>query len=291
MNPVEKLVELQSRKKSLLCVGLDIDPRKLPVGLGGSPKGMFTFLSRIIEATSDLVIAYKPNLAFFEVLGADGLSLMRHICERIPDDTLLIADAKRGDIGNTSTYYAHALFKSLNADWVTVSPFMGYDSVKPFMDYRDRGTFVLCLTSNPGSADFQTLDVGGAPLYMRVVEKAREWNSANNLGLVVGATHPDQLGRIRAAAGSMPLLIPGIGAQGGALEKAAVDGTAHFTLPAIINVSRSVLYASEGADYAQAARDNVLKMRQQIDALRPGAVVPSSAPSEPTHVDAEPTGA
>lgn len=269
MKALDKLKQIQTKNNSLLCVGLDIDPKRVPSPYGNSAKGLFDFAKAIIESTSDLVAAYKPNLAFFEAMGVDGMSLLRLICERIPDDITIILDAKRADIGNTSAQYASALYKIYKADWVTVNPYMGHDSLKPFIDYRDRGVFVLCLTSNPGSADFQTLDCGGEPLFMRVCNKAAQWNTGGNVGLVVGATHPDHLSRIRASAGDMPLLIPGIGAQGGALERAVIDGTANFTRTALLNVSRSVLYASNGADFAEKARESAQKTLAQINALRP----------------------
>lgn len=269
MKALEKLKQGQLKNNSMLCVGLDVDPRRVPSAYSGSVKGLFDFTKKIIDATSDLVAAYKPNMAFFEAMGAEGLSLLKTICDRIPEDVTLILDAKRADIGNTSAQYAAGLYKHFKADWVTVNPYMGHDSLRPFLDYRDRGVFVLCLTSNPGSADFQMLDCGGQPLYMRVCEKARQWNTNNNIGLVVGATHPDQLGQIRNASDDMPLLIPGIGAQGGALERAVMDGSANFTRPALLNVSRSVLYASDGDDFADKARASAESMLKQINALRP----------------------
>lgn len=269
MKAIDRLKQIQRKNNSLLCVGLDLDPKRVPQEFSSSTKGLFDFAKAIIEATSDLVAAYKPNLAFFEALGIDGLSLLRMVCERIPDDIPVILDAKRADIGNTSAQYASSLFKLFNADWVTVNPYMGEDSIRPFLEYQDRGVFVLCLTSNPGSADFQMLESNGKPLYMHVCEKALQWNTNSNVGLVVGATHPDQLKTIRSAADDMPLLIPGIGAQGGALEKAVMYGTANFTRTALLNVSRSVLYASKGSDFAEKARESVENTLKQINALRP----------------------
>ena len=269
MKALDRLKQIQTKNNSLLCVGLDIDPRRVPNEYSSSARGLFDFARTIIEATKDLVAAYKPNLAFFEAMGSDGWSLLRTICERIPEDITVILDAKRADIGNTSAQYAAAMFKQFRADWVTVNPYMGHDSIRPFLDYKDRGVFILCLTSNPGSVDFQTLESGGKPLYMHVCEKARQWNSNDNVGLVVGATHPEHLANIRASAGDMPLLIPGIGAQGGALERAVIDGTANFTRPALLNVSRSVLYASNGADFAEKARASAENTLRQINALRP----------------------
>ena len=269
MKAIDKLKKAQVKNSSLLCVGLDLDPKRVPQPYGNTSKGLFDFAKAIIESTADLVSAYKPNLAFFEALGSDGMSLLRQICQRIPNDIPIILDAKRGDIGNSSAQYAASLYKVFGADWVTVNPYMGHDSIKPFLDYQDRGVFVLCLTSNPGSMDFQTLNCDGQPLYMRVCEKASQWNSNQNIGLVVGATHPDSLTQLRSCAGEMPLLIPGIGAQGGALEKAVIGGSANFTKTALLNVSRSVLYASKGADFAEKARESAERIVSKINALRP----------------------
>ncbi len=269
MKAIDKLKQAQVKNNSMLCVGLDLDPKRIPQPYGASPKGMFDFAKAIIEATSDLVSAYKPNLAFFEAMGSDGISLLQQICRRIPEDIPIILDAKRGDIGNTSAQYATSLYKVFGADWVTVNPYMGHDSIKPFLDYQDRGVFVLCLTSNPGSMDFQTLNCDGQPLYMRVCEKAAQWNTNHNIGLVVGATHPDSLTQIRRCSEEMPLLIPGIGAQGGALEKAVMGGSANFTKTALLNVSRSVLYASKGQDFAEKARESAERIATKINELRP----------------------
>jgi len=269
MKAIDKLKKTQIKNNSMLCVGLDLDPKRVPQPYGNNAKGLFDFAKAIIEATADLVSAYKPNLAFFEALGSDGMSLLRQICQRIPDDIPIILDAKRGDIGNSSAQYAASLYKVFGADWVTVNPYMGHDSIKPFLDYQDRGVFILCLTSNPGSMDFQTLNCDGKPLYMRVCEKAAQWNSNQNIGLVVGATHPESLTELRSCAEKMPLLIPGIGAQGGALEKAVIGGSANFTKTALLNVSRSVLYASKGADFAEKARESAERIVGKINALRP----------------------
>jgi orotidine-5'-phosphate decarboxylase len=179
-------------------------------------------------------------------------------------------DAKRGDIGNTAQYYAEALFDKLRGDWVTLNPYMGYDSLKPFLDYKEKGAFILCLTSNNGARDFQLLEVNGKPLYKVVAEKVSSWNKDENCGLVVGATHPDQLREIREITGDMPLLIPGVGAQGGSLEEAATLGTDNFKKTAIINVSRSVLYASVEKDFAQRARQELERLNATVTTLRNG---------------------
>jgi len=252
----------------MICLGLDLDTKRMPQDYRDSIKGMFDFASKIIEATSDKVCAYKPNLAFYESLGAEGLSLLKLILERIPEDIPIILDGKRGDISNTASHYAHFLFDVLKGDWVTLNPYMGYDSMRPFLEYKDRGVFVLCLTSNTGSKDFQLLQLEGKPLYKIVAEKVSYWNKEQNCGLVVGATHPEQLDEIREIAVDMPLLIPGVGAQGGALEKAAQSGTADFTKVAVINVSRSVLYASTENDFAQRARQELEKLNSVVNTLR-----------------------
>lgn len=296
MNVVKDLISIQEKNNSHICLGLDLDRKKMPADFAKSPKGMFDFAHRIIDATSDLVCAYKPNLAFYEALGAEGISLLRLIVERIPDEIPVILDAKRGDIGNTSAHYAEFLFEYLKGDWVTLNPYMGYDSLRPFLEYKDKGLFILCLTSNTGSRDFQTLLVDGKPLYQEVAEKVAYWDKDNNCGLVVGATHAEQLVEIRRLAGQMPLLIPGVGAQGGSLEEAVQSGTDGFTKPAIINVSRSVLYASSEDDFAQRARAELERLNKIVSALKNGdtdsteaaddeeTVVDSSAEDESTVV-------
>lgn len=213
----------------------------------------------IVEATSDLVCAYKPNLAFYEALGQDGWRGLRRTLLAIPDDIPVIGDAKRGDIGSTSEFYASALFDNLGFDAVTVNPYLGGDGMEPFLRYDERGVLVLCKTSNPGSGDFQDLIVEWRgqrlPLYQVVARKVvEEWNGRMNCGLVVGATHPRQLEEIRALAPSLPILIPGVGAQAGNLEEAVRLGTDARGELAIVNVSRAVLYASDGKNWQEAAR-------------------------------------
>jgi len=268
MNPVNALKEIQEKNKSMLCVGLDLDQKRLPQENATTIKGWYDFAVGIIEATKDIVCAYKPNLAFFEERGPEGISLLEKIIQKIPDEITVIADGKRGDIGNTAAHYARAAFERLKADWVTINPYMGYDSIRPFLDHKGKGAFILCLTSNPGSRDFQLMHVVNKPIYMYVAEKVAYWNKENNLGLVVGATHPEQLAEIRKTAGEMPILIPGVGAQGGDLEKAVTCGTDNFRHPAIINVSRSVLYASSESNFAEAARAEVEKLNGIINGLR-----------------------
>lgn len=280
MSVVRKLQKAQQKNQSLICLGLDLDRKKMPSEYASSYKAMFDFTRRVIEATADLVCAYKPNMAFFEAMGAEGLSLLRLIRDRIPEDIPVILDGKRGDIGNTANYYAEAMYDRFNADWVTLSPYMGYDSLRPFLEYKEKGVFVLCLTSNTGSRDFQMLPVEGRPLYLHVAEKVLFWNKDQNCGLVVGATHPEQLQEIRAVAGDMPILIPGVGAQGGSLEEAVLHGTDHFRKPALINVSRSVLYASTDKDFAMRARQELEKLNASVNALRRPAPEPQPIATE-----------
>ncbi len=270
MNALDKILKAQSKNNSMICVGLDLDPKRMPADYSKNTKGMFDFAMQIIEATADQVAAFKPNIAFYESLGGEGISLLGQIVKRIPKDIPVILDAKRGDIGNTASHYAEAIFGQMDADWVTLNPYMGYDSLRPFLENKEKGAFILCLTSNTGSKDFQTLMVDGKPLYKVVAEKVAYWNKAKNLGLVVGATAPEQLTEIRAVADDMPLLIPGVGAQGGSLEKAAINGTDNFQKPALINVSRSVLYASSGTDFAKKAREEVMRLNQAVSDLREG---------------------
>ncbi len=270
MSVTDELIEIQEKNKSMICLGLDLDPKRMPAEYTKSPRTMFEFANRIIDATKDVVCAYKPNMAFYESLGPEGLSLLRLIIERIPDEIPVILDGKRGDIGNTASHYAEALFERYGATWITVNPYMGYDSLRPFLEYKDCGIFILCLTSNKGSSDFQMLNIDGKPLYQVVAEKVAYWNKDGNCGLVVGATQPEQLKVIREVAGDMALLIPGVGAQGGSLELASRYGTDDFKKPAVINVSRSVLYASLDDNFAQRAREELRKLNDQIRIIRSG---------------------
>ncbi|MCX6825960.1 MAG: orotidine-5'-phosphate decarboxylase [candidate division Zixibacteria bacterium] len=268
MSATSELKKIQEKNKSMLCVGLDLDRKKVPTIYATSIKGLYDFAVRIIAATSDIVAAYKPNLAFFEELGPEGFSLLEKISNRIPDEVPMIIDGKLGDIGSTASHYASAMFERFGADWVTVNPYMGYDSIRPFLEYKDKGAFVLCLTSNPGSRDFQFLHVLNKPIYMYVAEKVAYWDKEQNLGLVVGATHPEQLVDIRKAGGDVPILIPGVGAQGGSLEQAITAGTDNFKKMALINVSRTVIYASPEEDFDKAARAEVEKLNGIINGLR-----------------------
>ena len=262
MNFTDKLLAASRRNDSLLCVGLDPDPGQMP------KVSLLEFNKAIVDATAELVCAYKPNLAFYEALGIDGLKLLQKTIEHIPANIPIIGDGKRGDIGNTAKAYAKALFVTFGFDAATVSPYLGFDSVEPFIEYKDKGVFILCRTSNPGAVDFQNLvNAQGIPLYEAVARKAKEWNIHGNIGLVVGATYPDELKAIRKLCPEMPLLIPGIGAQGGDLASAVKYGIDVQGEKAIIAVSRQILYASQGKDFAQAARHSAQELRDNINKL------------------------
>jgi orotidine-5'-phosphate decarboxylase len=260
---VSRLLNASRRNRSLLCVGLDPDPARLPV------KDVFEFNRAIIDATSDLVCCYKPNLAFYEAMGIRGLQALRKTVDYIPRDIPVIGDAKRGDIGNTAAAYAGALFDYFKFDAATVNPYLGYDSVKPFVDYHNKGVFILCRTSNSSASDFQDLvDNFGMKFYQSVALRAGDWNRGGNVGLVVGATYPDELKEIRKLCPDMPLLIPGIGAQGGDLELSVRYGVNTAGEKAIIVAARQIIYASAGPGYAQAARKAAREIRDSINKFR-----------------------
>jgi orotidine-5'-phosphate decarboxylase len=254
-----KLLNASRKNKSWLCIGLDPDPELMP------KVEVLQFNKAIIEATCDLVCAYKPNLAFYEALGTEGLAILEKTVKYVPGHIPVIGDAKRGDIGNTARAYARALFSVLGFDAATVNPYLGFDSIEPFINYQDKGVFILCRTSNKGASDFQNLCTNGSPLYEAVAQKAKEWDIHGNIGLVVGATYPEELKRVRSICPEMCLLIPGIGAQGGDLASAVGYGVDAQGEKAIINVSRQILYASREKDFAQAARNATEKIRKQIN--------------------------
>jgi orotidine-5'-phosphate decarboxylase len=262
MTFIDKLLMASRQNKSLLCVGLDPNPELMP------KVGLLEFNKAIVDATADLVCAYKPNIAFYEALGIEGLEAMQKTIEYIPSHIPIVGDGKRGDIGNTAKAYAKALFVTFGFDAATVSPYLGFDSIDPFIEYKDKGVFILCRTSNPGAVDFQSLlDAQGIPLYETVARKAKEWNVHGNIGLVVGATYPDELRAIRQLCPEMPLLIPGIGAQGGDLASAVKYGVDAGGEKAIIVAARQILYASGGKDFAEAARRSAQELRDRINRL------------------------
>jgi len=260
----ERISELVRDRKSLICVGLDSDLNKIPEHLHSNDNPILEFNKQIIDATSDLCVAYKPNLAFYECLGSQGWETLKATIAVVPNNVPVIVDAKRGDIGNTSRMYAQAIFDYLGGDAITLTPYLGEDSLAPFFEYKDKFAFVLALTSNPSSQDFQLLEVAGKPLYHIVAEAVQRWNKNDNLGLVVGASHPDKIKEVREISGNLPFLIPGVGAQGGDLEASAKFGTDNGKSIALINVSRSVIYASDGVDFAEKAREEVLRLNREM---------------------------
>ncbi len=257
---------------SLLCVGLDPDREKIPTGITTRD-----FLFAIVEATADIVCCFKPNIAFFEPDIDDGLALLRELIAFVPGDVPVLLDAKRGDIGNTAVAYARAVFDRLDADAVVVNPYLGRDSVEPFLEHEDRHSFVLCRTSNPGAQDLQDLSVGvdGRPLYEHVARLATEWNERGNVGLVVGATYPKEAAAIRAVAPDLPFLMPGVGAQTADLEAAVTAGLDARQHGILVNASRGVIYAGADAEaggnlgaWAAAARESADALRMAINAAR-----------------------
>jgi orotidine-5'-phosphate decarboxylase len=249
-------------KKSYLCIGLDTDLSKIPAHLYTEDDPIFTFNKAIIDATHDLCVAYKPNLAFYESLGLKGwmaLEKTLDYLQLIGNEHFTIADAKRGDIGNTSKMYAKAFFDNFNFDSVTVAPYMGEDSVTPFLEFKNKWVILLALTSNKGSQDFQMEE----DLYKKVLQKAQEWGSPENLMFVIGATHPEKFKEIRAIAPDNFFLVPGIGAQGGDLAGVSEYGM-NDSCGLLVNSSREIIYASNGLDYADMARFAALKIQQQM---------------------------
>jgi orotidine-5'-phosphate decarboxylase len=274
MTFLERLATAWEKNNSLLCVGLDPDMDKLPASLKNSRTPLFDFNRAIIDATADLVCAYKPNSAFYEACGADGIAELKQTCDYLRDkhpDIPIILDFKRGDIGNTNAMYAQFAFDYLQADAVTVHPWAGRESLEAFFDYKDKGIMVLDRTSNPGSGEFQDLAVDGQKLYLRVAKQVRdEWNDKGNCQLVVGATYPREMAEIRQLVGEdMVFLVPGLGVQGGDAGEFVKAGLNNAGTGLVINSSRSITYASDGDDFAEAARSKADDFRKQINAHRP----------------------
>lgn len=254
----QELLQENQKQKRLICVGLDSNVARLPKG-----ETQLSFNQKIVEATADLAAAYKPNSAFYEAEGLPGMEALkktiRFIHEKAPQ-SLAILDAKRADIGNTSAAYAKAAFEELGADAITLHPYMGGESLQPFLDCGTKGCFILCRTSNPGAKEFQDLVINGEPLYLRVARQvALCWNKNKNCGLVVGATCPEELRKVREAAPDLPFLIPGVGSQGGDWETTVKLGADSNGGGLLINLSRSVIFSSAGGDFAEAARREILK--------------------------------
>lgn len=265
----ERMQEAVASKGAALCVGLDPDPTKIPSRLGQGIEAVRRHTLAIIEATAPYAAAYKPNLAFFERLGGPGFALVIEVVRAARRHALVIADAKRGDIGSTATAYAQAIFDVIGADACTVNGYLGQDSLQPFLDRPDRLAFIVCRTSNPGAVDIQDLVLqdGGEPLYLHLARRAVEWNTGGTVGLVTGATWPGEIARIREAAPDLPLLIPGVGAQEGDLGAAVCaargnDGHGDY----LVSSSRAISQASAGDDFAEAAASAALRLRDQLRA-------------------------
>lgn len=278
MTFIDQLAAAQALHQSRLCVGLDPDPQRFPGQLGRDAQALYDFCAAIVDATADLVLAFKPQIAYFAALGAERQleQLIAHIRDAAPQVPVIL-DAKRGDIGSTAAQYAREAFERYGADALTLSPFMGFDSIEPYLQYADKGLFLLCRTSNPGGNDFQNqrlADVAGTPrLYEHLAQLAAgPWNRTGQLGLVVGATYPAELARVRELAPRLPLLIPGVGAQGGdaaATVRAALPQP--DSGPIVVNSSRGILYAGSGSDFDQAARNAAQQLRDRLNAATPAA--------------------
>ena len=270
----QQLQSAWASQGSMLCVGFDPDPKRLPPSLQGNAEGIYEFCREIADATADLVCAFKPQFAYFASQRAEAQleKLIKHLKDQYPHIPVIL-DSKRGDIGSTADHYALEAFDRYGADAVTVNPYMGFDTIEPYLKHTGKGVIVLCRTSNPGGSDLQFLNVApnGEPLYLHVAKlAAQEWNGSEQISLVVGATFPEEIAKVRAIVGDMPLLIPGIGAQGGDIDATVSAGkiTGKPGAGMIINSSRAILYASSGADFAQAARAVAMSTR---DALRAAA--------------------
>ncbi|MEO8306443.1 MAG: orotidine-5'-phosphate decarboxylase [Pseudomonadota bacterium] len=265
-----RLYAAARRNDSLVCVGLDPEPERLPPALRGAADAIFQFNRQIIDATATWACCYKPQFAHYAAIGAEDqlLATIRYIHENHPDLPVIL-DSKRGDIGSTAAKYAQESFERYGADAATVNPYLGFDSVEPYLKWRDRGVIVLCRTSNPGARDFQDLESGGKRLYRHVAERvARDWNGAGNCMLVIGATYPQELAEIRSVVGDLPFLVPGVGAQGGDVAAAVRAGMTADGLGMVLNSSRGILYASGGEDFAAAAGVATRALRDEINRYR-----------------------
>ena len=268
MSFLQKYSDTVRRNNSFVCVGLDPDPAKLPEHLKGKSNPTLAFLKEIIAATRDIACAYKPNFAFFGSQGIAGWEALQGAIRAIPNDMPIILDFKAGDIGNTAEHYAHMAYCQLGVDAVTVNPLMGTDAIDPFLAYQNGCAFLLCLTSNPGSADILRLNTDQGVLYEVLAQKAVEWSETGPCGLVVGATHPNDLKTIRAIATDLPILLPGVGTQGGQTHEIVRNGLDKKGSGILVNSSRSILYASSGIDFADAARQSAEDLRQVLNSAR-----------------------
>lgn len=270
MNFIESVNSARKKNNSFLCVGLDPNVSKFPKDLQNDAQQIFSFNKAIVDATADLVCCYKPQIAYYAALGAEKQLEMTidYIHGNYPQIPVIL-DAKRNDIGSTAEMYAIEAFKRYKADALTVNPFMGSDTLDPFLSYEDKGVIVLCKTSNPGSDDFQNQLINTQPLYMLIAEKAqKQWNKNGNVCLVVGATYPQEMKAIREAAPSIPFLVPGIGAQGGDVESVMKNGSDSDGAGLIINSSRAIIHAGSGSDFAECARNAAIKQRDAINAAK-----------------------
>ncbi len=265
-----KLTKVIKKNDSLLCIGLDIDKDKIPAYLFKKEKTPYlNFNKKIIDTTKDLVCGYKLNLAFYEVLGLRGYKILQQTIEYIPDNLLVILDGKRNDIGNTAKKYAESIFETLGADATTVNPYLGFDGIKPFIDYKEKCSFILCRTSNPSAKDFQDLKTNNKKLYEKVAENIKKWNLYNNCGAVIGATYPEEMKDIRNIIGyEIPLLIPGIGKQGGDLKKTVIYGSGKNSSKAIIVSARSIIFAGSNKNFATKSREKAQELKNQINKYR-----------------------
>ncbi|MGB0185506.1 MAG: orotidine-5'-phosphate decarboxylase [Flavobacteriaceae bacterium] len=265
----EKLISEIKRKQSFLCIGLDVDLSKIPAHLLKLPSPIFEFNKAIIDATHHLCVAYKPNIAFYEAYGQEGWEALKqtinYLNENYPE-IFTIADAKRGDIGNTSRMYAKAFFEDLGFDSITTAPYMGKDSIEPFLEFEDKHTILLALTSNPGAFDFQTLESKEKPLYQSVLQTSKSWKNSKNLMYVVGATKAEYFKTIRTIVPNSFLLVPGVGAQGGSLEEVCAHGL-NSDIGLLVNSSRGIIYASNGLDFAAQAAQKAKDLQQQMKAI------------------------
>lgn len=270
MTFIEKLKNRWTQSNSLLCVGLDPDFDRFPLSIKEKKNPYFEFCTAIVDATAEFACAFKPQIAYFASCGAEGelKDIIDYIHEKHPDIPVVL-DSKRGDIGSTAKHYAKEAFVRYGADAVTLSPYMGFDSVQPYLEYEDRGAILLCRTSNPGGNDIQMLQVDGKPIYQRVAELASDpWNLNGQLGLVVGATYPNEIAAVRAIVGDLPLLVPGVGAQGGDINACVTAGVTKDMTGMMINSSRAILYASKAEDFKEAAARVAQETRDKINAAR-----------------------
>ncbi|HMA12201.1 MAG TPA: orotidine-5'-phosphate decarboxylase [Steroidobacteraceae bacterium] len=267
---IARLYSAARRNNSLVCVGLDPELEKIPAHIRAMPQPILEFNRRIVDATADYACCFKPQFAHYAALGAEDqlLATIRYIHEQHPGLPVIL-DSKRGDIGSTAAKYAQESFGRYGADAVTVNPYLGFDSVEPYLKWQDRGVIILCRTSNPGARDFQDLDAGGKRLYRHVAERvARDWNAGGNCMLVIGATYPQELAEIRAVVGDLPFLVPGVGAQGGDVAAAVRAGRTRDGFGLVLNSSRGIIYAGSGEDFADAARIAARTLRDEINQYR-----------------------